>query len=52
VRTETDAHIERFVEVERDWRAKLVHRFPLKTGKDRNGIAMLFDSDTLRFDPG
>src|ERR1035438_7689368 len=23
VRTETDAHIERFVEVERDWRAKL-----------------------------
>jgi hypothetical protein len=52
VRTETDAHIERFVEVERDWRAKLVHGFPLKTDKDRNGIAMLFDSDTLRFDPG
>src|ERR1022692_349104 len=51
VRTETDAHIERFVEVERDWRAKPGHGVPLKTDKNRNGIALLFDSDTLRFDP-
>ncbi|QNI31972.1 hypothetical protein H7849_23645 [Alloacidobacterium dinghuense] len=51
MRTETDAHIKRFVEVERDWPAKLVHGFALKTDKDRDGIPMLFDSDTPSFDP-
>lgn len=50
VRTETDAHIKRFVEVECDWRAELVHGFALKADKDCNGIPMLFDSDAPGFD--
>src|SRR6266851_6096052 len=52
VRAEADAHVKRFVEVEGDWWTKLVHGFALKTDEDRNRIAMFFDSDTLRFDPG
>ena len=47
-----DAHIKRFVEVERDWRLELLHGFAFKTDKDGNGIPMLFDSDTPSFDPG
>ena len=50
--TETNAHIERLVEVQRDGWAKLVHGFALQADEDGDGIAMFLDSDAFRFDPG
>jgi hypothetical protein len=52
MRAEAHAHIKWLVKVQIDGWAKLVHGFALQADEDRDGIAMLFDSDALRFDPG
>jgi len=48
--TKADAHIERLVEVQRHWRAKLMHRLALQADEDGERVAMLFDSDAFGVD--
>ncbi|MHB1743303.1 MAG: hypothetical protein ACYCPO_16985 [Acidobacteriaceae bacterium] len=52
MRAEPDADIKRAVEVEMDRRAKLVHGLALQADEERDGVALLFNSDALRHDPG